>query len=125
MAARLTQLSDVRSAIWANLREAAVATNRHEWRVGVLATTALDHSPDARSVVLREVDDGVIRFYTDARSPKVAQVEAEPRATLVLHSRALSWQLRVRPSNVPVPCVLAHSVLDSLHAERRHVWCRC
>lgn len=100
MAARLAQLVDVRKAIWTHLRDAVVAANRHEWRTCVVATLAADNVPDARYVVLRDVDEarGHLVFYTDARSPKVEQLAAAPNATIVFHSRALAWQLRVRSS---------------------------
>jgi hypothetical protein len=53
---------------------------------------------DARSVVLRECDRDAraLRFFTDARSAKVRQLEAAPQGTLVLWSERLSWQLRLR-----------------------------
>ena len=36
--------------------------------------------PQARTVVLRHADAGqaVLQFYTDSRSPKVAELEARP-----------------------------------------------
>ena len=35
-------------------------------------------------------------FYTDARSPKVAQIAACPRAALMVWSPRLGWQVRMR-----------------------------
>jgi hypothetical protein len=51
-----------------------------------------------RSVVLRDVDAArrCIEFYTDARSPKLMQVQSHPRGTLVLWSEPTGWQLRLR-----------------------------
>ncbi len=76
---------------------AAARHKGHPWRVGVLATTDGDIG-DARSVVLREWDEAqrVLLVYTDARSPKVAQLKAHPMGTLVLWSEKLGWQLRLR-----------------------------
>jgi hypothetical protein len=51
----------------------------------------------ARTVVLREVDPLAreLLLYTDTRSPKVAQLDHDPRAQLVCWSPALGWQLRL------------------------------
>jgi pyridoxamine 5'-phosphate oxidase len=35
-------------------------------------------------------------FYTDARSPKVRQIEQSPQGTLIFYSRELGWQLRMQ-----------------------------
>jgi hypothetical protein len=95
--ARLTTLDDIRAALWRELGRAAL-DRHHEWRTPVLATLAADGEPDARTVVLREVDSAAQRLviYTDARASKVQQLKARPSATLVLWSRRLGWQLRLR-----------------------------
>jgi hypothetical protein len=53
---------------------------------------------DARTLVLRECDDveRELVFYTDARSPKLDQLRAAPRAVLVTWATDLGWQLRLR-----------------------------
>jgi hypothetical protein len=63
----------------------------------VLATVAGD-AADARAVVLREVDRGGRRLlvFTDARSPKVAQLRAHPLGMLVAWSPELTWQVRLK-----------------------------
>jgi general stress protein 26 len=77
--------------------EPAVDEPPHEWRVAVLATVD-DGQADARSLVLREVDAAERRlvFYTDARSPKVRQIEQTPQGTLIFYSRKLGQQLRMQ-----------------------------
>ena len=101
MASRLQQLGEIEEALWAEL-EACVEPRPpgdppHEWRVAVLATVDDGH-PDARNIVLREVEANERRlvFYTDARSPKVRQIEAAPHGTLILWSATLAWQLRMQ-----------------------------
>ena len=101
MASRLQQLGEIEEAIWGEL-EACVEPrppghSPHEWRVAVLATVDEGH-PDARNIVLREVDARERRlvFYTDARSPKVRQIEATPQGTLIFWSPTLAWQLRMQ-----------------------------
>lgn len=95
-AARLEQLPQIESAVWQELA-AAVRSKQHAWRVAVLATIDGD-AADARSVVLRgfEAQTQTLLMYTDSRSPKAAQLEAHPLATLVLWSAALGWQLRLK-----------------------------
>ena len=52
-------------------------------RTPVLATTGLDGVAQARTVVLREVrrTSEQLLIYTDARSPKVAELLAQPLAS--------------------------------------------
>ena len=109
MTARLQQLDEIEQCIWSELEscvalrqrpepgEPAAGVPPHEWRVAVLATVDRGHA-DARTIVLREVDAAERRliFYTDARSPKVRQIEASPQGTLIFYSRELGWQLRMQ-----------------------------
>lgn len=102
---RLHELEDIEQRIWSEL-EAAVqrppagerpGDRAHDWRTVVLAT--VDGSlPDARTLVLREVDprERQLVFYTDARSPKVKQIEQSPVGALMCWSRDLDWQLRMQ-----------------------------
>ena len=89
--------SDIRHRIWMELGR-ATQDRHHAWRTPVLATTAEDGLPDARTVVLREVDAlaAQFRMYTDARSAKAHQLISHPGALLVFWSKRLNWQLRVR-----------------------------
>ena len=94
--ARLESLHMVERACWLELGRAA-HDREHPWRVMTLATVDGDRA-DARSVVLRDVDEAArtVTFYTDARSAKVAQLRAHPRATLVGWWPKPGWQLRLR-----------------------------
>ena len=109
MTARLQELDEIETSIWSELEHCVAARPRsesgesdagqppHEWRVAVLATVD-DGQADARSLVLREVDAAERRlvFYTDARSPKVRQIEQSPQGTLIFYSRKLGQQLRMQ-----------------------------
>ena len=88
---------EIRPQIWKELGRASL-DRHHEWRTPVLASVDPDGLPDARTVVLRQVDAlaGQLTFYTDSRSPKVAQLQVQGAAMLVFWSARLSWQLRVR-----------------------------
>ncbi len=96
MSDRLVALADIEAEVWRQLVLAAVE-KKHEWRAPVLATVNGDGA-DARTVILREVDVGQKQLlsFTDDRAGKVAQLLRHPRATMVMWSRALSWQLRCR-----------------------------
>ncbi|MFN3298181.1 pyridoxamine 5'-phosphate oxidase family protein [Caldimonas sp.] len=93
---RPATLAAVEAAVWQELARAA-QDRQHAWRTPVLATGLADGA-DARVVVLREVDvqARTLVFYTDIRSGKVAQLLEHPRATVVMWSPTLGWQLRCR-----------------------------
>lgn len=88
--------ADIAHRIWTELQRATV-DRHHEWRTPVLATTGLDGLPQARTVVLRAADPQTSQlvFFTDRRSPKVAELRALPAAAFVFWSKRLNWQLRV------------------------------
>lgn len=86
----------IHQACWQEL--AAAARQRdHGFRLMGLATVNGD-AADLRTVVLREVltAQRTLLFFTDARSPKVAQLQAHPAATLMVWCARLGWQLRLR-----------------------------
>ena len=95
-ARRPHDLDAVHAALWQELTRAP-HDKHHEWRTPVLATVDGDMA-DARTVVLREADatQQSLLIFSDARAGKVAQLQAHPLGMLVLWSRRLSWQLRLR-----------------------------
>jgi len=68
-----------------------------------LATVDADGSPDARMVLLKGFDREAFRFFTNLASAKARQLEAAPRAALVLYWRELDRQVRVRGRVEPLP----------------------
>jgi len=96
MTPRIDSLALIEAQLWQELRQAADQPG-HEWRTMVLATMA-DDEAQARSVILREVDVGAheLIFFTDARSAKVAQMQARPTGTMLCWSSRIGWQLRLR-----------------------------
>jgi pyridoxamine 5'-phosphate oxidase len=91
-------LRALHAAVWHELERAAGEPG-HAWRTAVLATVgsrAGAPCAEARSVVLREADAATqsLVFYTDARSPKAAELLAAPLGTLCMWSPALQWQVR-------------------------------
>jgi pyridoxamine 5'-phosphate oxidase len=61
-----------------------------------LATVDADGVPDARMVLLKGFGPDGFRFFTNYESVKGAQLQANPRAALVVYWRELDRQVRVR-----------------------------
>lgn len=68
-----------------------------------LTTVTEDGAPDARHVHLFDVGDEEIRFHTDARSRKAAQLQADPRVALAIFWPEPLRQLVVAGVAAPVP----------------------
>ena len=63
-----------------------------------LATVTPDGKPDARMVLLKQVDHDGFVFYTNYNSAKARQLDANPNATLVFYWTQLDRQVRVEGS---------------------------
>ena len=61
----------------------------------VLATATADGRPSARMVLLRGFDEGGFLFFTDYRSRKGEELEANPRAALTFYWGELERQVRI------------------------------
>jgi pyridoxamine 5'-phosphate oxidase len=103
MATRLASLTEIESACWREIEQAS-RDRTHPWRTMALATFDGDRA-NARMVVLREARQASqeLLFYTDDRSPKLAQLRQHPKGTLLMWSPALAWQLRLHVHLQPVP----------------------
>jgi pyridoxamine 5'-phosphate oxidase len=73
----------------------AQAAEVEEPNAMVLATAASDGAPSARVVLLKGFDERGFVFFTDYRSRKSAELEANPRAALVLRWSELERQVRI------------------------------
>jgi pyridoxamine 5'-phosphate oxidase len=73
----------------------AQAAEVEEPNAMVLATATSDGIPSARVVLLKGFDERGFVFFTDYRSRKGAELEANPRAALVLHWSELERQVRI------------------------------
>ncbi len=93
---RIDSLALIEAACWRELK-AAGGDRQHAWHTMALATLDGDR-PAARTVVLRDANAAARRlvFFTDSRSPKLAQLRQQPLATLLLWSPRLAWQLRAQ-----------------------------
>ncbi len=63
--------------------------------VMTLATADPDGKPSARMVLLKDFDERGFVFYTNYRSRKGREMEANPLAALVIHWPGLGYQVRI------------------------------
>jgi pyridoxamine 5'-phosphate oxidase len=74
----------------------------HQPEAMALATVGADGWPSVRHVLLRDVDDRGLVFYTNRTSPKAADLEATGRASVVFPWLQLDRQVRVTGGVTPV-----------------------
>ena len=93
---RALTLDGVKALAAAMLEEAAKNPSS-PLRKPALATVSASGAPAVRTVILRSADLAARRLgiFTDARSRKVADLEAEPRAELLFFDPACDIQLRL------------------------------
>ena len=89
----LSSLDAIRSDIAERLVDGAT-DRRSAMHTPVVATA----DADARVMVLRGFDatSWTLRFHTDARSPKVAVIRADPRIGVLAYDKQAKLQLRLR-----------------------------
>lgn len=82
--------------IWDCLAAAASESN-HAFNAMQASTIGLDGAPNVRTVALRRVSEpeSLIGFHTDLRSPKVAELDREPRIALAGTDSDRKRQIRV------------------------------
>lgn len=88
-------LPDILAHAWSLLVRGG-ADRKSPVHTPVVASVDADGLPQARVMVLRKANpaDGTLRFHTDARSPKVAQLDGKPVAVLAYHAQE-QVQLRI------------------------------
>ncbi len=82
--------------------EDARAAGLPELNAMTLATATPDGGPSARIVLLKAADARGFVFFTDYRSRKGAELDANPRAALVLYWAALERQVRITGSTARI-----------------------
>ncbi len=89
-------LAETRAQAWALLAR-GVADRRSAFHAPVVATLGLDGSPRARVVILRACDvaAGRLRFNTDRRTDKFAELARDPRISLTGYDPGSKIQIRV------------------------------
>lgn len=78
-----------------------------------LATATSNGLPSARVVLLKGYDTDGFCWYTDSRSQKGQELEANPQAALLFHWRDLSRQIRVQGSVERLPAEQAETYFHS------------
>jgi pyridoxamine 5'-phosphate oxidase len=78
----------------------AIAANIPLAEAMTLATSTPDGKPAARMVLLKQVDQNGFVFFTNYRSAKAQQLDANPYAALVFYWNLLERQVRVEGSVV-------------------------
>lgn len=61
-----------------------------------LSTVGSDGMPNARMVLLKEIEAGAFVFYTNYGSAKAAEIDGAQKAAFVMHWKSLRRQIRVR-----------------------------
>jgi pyridoxamine 5'-phosphate oxidase len=75
--------------------EEAIAANLREANAMTLATVGPQGTPSARMVLLKGFDRGGFVFYTNYRSRKAGELEANPRAALLFFWNEFERQVRI------------------------------
>jgi 3-hydroxyisobutyrate dehydrogenase len=90
-------LAAILENVW-YLLDKGVRQRKHGFHLPTVATFDPATGPTCRTVVLRGVDRGArrLRFHTDARSAKVAQIQREPRIGLTFYDVSDETQVRVQ-----------------------------
>lgn len=92
-------LDGVLDRVWSLLEDGAA--NRHSaFHTPTIATTGDDGFPRSRTVILREAhrDENRLRFNTDLRAPKYAQMQVNPDIALHVYDAIQKTQVRVTGS---------------------------
>ena len=84
-----------------------------------LATVDADGLPDARIVLLKDVDARGFTFYSNRESAKGVELDARPVAALAFHWKSLRRQVRVRGIVEPVSDEEADAYFASRARESR------
>ena len=107
------------------LLAAAIKDRAAPFRTVALATVAAEGAPDVRTVVLRSFDAGARRLsvHTDARSTKVAQIQAHPAVALLAWDPMRRLQLRLRgQASLRAGDAMTRDAWEGLPGATRHLY---
>jgi pyridoxamine 5'-phosphate oxidase len=74
----------------------AEATEPNDPNAIALSTVDADGMPNARMVLLKDIEDAAFVFYTNYSSAKGQEISASGKAAFVMHWKSLRRQVRVR-----------------------------
>lgn len=98
---------------------AAKASEPNDANAMTLATLDAEGMPDARIVLLKDVDARGFTFFSNQESAKGEQLWAQPSAALVFHWKSLRRQVRVRGRVEQVSAAEADAYFASRARESR------
>lgn len=75
---------------------AATADEVNDPNAIALSTVDADGMPNARVVLLKDIEDGAFVFYTNYQSAKAQELEQSGKAAFVMHWKSLRRQVRAR-----------------------------
>lgn len=84
-----------------------------------LSTVDADGLPNARMVLLKEIESDGFVFYTNYESAKAAEIQATGKAAFVMHWKSLRRQIRVRGDVVKVDGAQADAYFASRSLQSR------
>jgi pyridoxamine 5'-phosphate oxidase len=99
--------------LFAEWLAAAVASEPNDPHAMTLASVDADGFPDARMVLLKDVDARGFTFFTNTQSAKGQELAVHPVAALVFHWKSLRRQVRVRGPVEPVSAAEAEAYFAS------------
>lgn len=74
----------------------AVESEPNDPNAIALSTVDQDGLPNARMVLLKDIEDDAFVFYTNYESAKAGEIDAAGKAAFVMHWKSLRRQIRVR-----------------------------
>lgn len=93
----------LRDAIAVGGKTAAASATPYEPHAMTVSTVDPDGLPDARVLILKNVDDNGWHFAVKAASPKGRQLKANPVCALTFYWSQLGRQVRIRGKALPLP----------------------
>lgn len=105
--------------LFAEWLEVAKAGEPNDANAMTLATIDAEGMPDARIVLLKDVDGRGFTFFSNQESAKGEQLWANPSAALVFHWKSLRRQVRVRGVVEQVSAAEADAYFSSRARESR------
>lgn len=89
-------LDGILSDAWDRLRR-GVVDRRSAFHAPTVATVDVDGAPRARTMILRAAEPGPwrLRFHTDRRAPKVAELAINPRLAIHVYDPGAKLQVRL------------------------------
>jgi len=99
--------------------KAATGAEPNDPNAMALATVGADGLPNARMVLLKDIEDAGFVFYTNRTSAKGTELGGTARAAAVLHWKSLRQQLRFRGPVEAVDGPTSDAYFDTRHPQSR------